>query len=75
MVSVKEALHVTDQYQSIGSKEIHKIYAPIFEDHEVAKAETIVAELSGLTIESAKELLNKIEKYIEQYEIPKQDFS
>lgn len=71
MVSAKEAVHVIDQYQRMGSTETHKIYAPIFDDHELSKAETIVAELGGLTIESAKKLLHKVERYIEQCEIPK----
>lgn len=75
MVAVKEATHATDHYQPMGSTEILEIHTPIFRDHEISKAETIVAELEGLTIESAKELLHKVEMYIEQCEIPKQGCS
>lgn len=71
MVSIKEATYVSEQYRRMGDGKIHRIYAPVFEEHEISKAETIVAELGGLTIGSAKELLHKIETYIEQYEIPK----
>lgn len=75
MVAVKEATHVTDYYQPMGSAEVLEIHTPIFRDHEISKAETIVAELRGLTIVSAKELLRKVEKYLEQCEIPKQGCS
>lgn len=75
MVAVKEATHATDHYQPMGSTEVREIRTPLFRDHEIPKAETIVAELEGLTIESAKELLRKIEMYIEQFKIPKQGCS
>ena len=69
MIAVKEATHVTDHYQPMGSTEVREIRTPIFRDHEISKAETIVAELEGLTI------LRKVEMYIEQCEIPKQGCS
>lgn len=75
MITVKEATRVTDHYQPMGSTEVREIRTPLFRDHEILKAETIVAELEGLTIVSAKELLRKVEMYIEQCEIPKQGCS
>lgn len=75
MQKVKDAVRVTDHYQSIDGTELHEVRTKIFKNNEISKAETIVAELEGLTIETAKELLHKVEMYIEQYEIPKQGCS
>lgn len=62
MIPVKDAIgDVT--YVSPGHEEYR---VKLFKKDEIARAETIVDALKGLSIESAQELLKKIDKYLLQ---------
>lgn len=52
-----------EYYQNLDGK---KNYWPLFNNKELEKAEPIIKTLEGMTIDSAKELLNKVSIAIEQ---------
>lgn len=63
MLSVRDAVIVTEEYRDInGKKKIVK--EKLFEESEIYRAEGIVEKLKGLTINSARELLEKINQYL-----------
>ncbi len=62
LIPVKDAVGDT-LYIAPGFKE-HK--NKLFKEDEIARAETIVNALKGLSIESAQELLKKIDRYLLQ---------
>ena len=66
MVSIKEASRVTETFRPMSGEGIKEIKAPIFEDSEIQRAETIVSALNGLTIESAQQLLEQVKLYLLQ---------
>lgn len=63
MLSVRDAEIVMEEYRDIhGNKKIVK--GKLFEESEMHRAEDIVEKLKGLTINSARELLEKINQYL-----------
>lgn len=49
--------------------EVKSVNIKIFAESEMDRAETIVNALKGLTIESAQELMNKVNTFLLQIEI------
>ena len=63
IVSIREAVDKEKYYEAPDST---RRYAKLFTSEEVTRAEAIVDALEGLTIDSAQELLKKVNKYILQ---------
>lgn len=65
MIPIKEATRVAESYKNMcgETKEIKK---SIFSSSEFQRAETIINALRGLTIESAQQLLERVNLYMLQ---------
>ncbi len=63
LIPIGEAVDREKYYET---PDLEKRYAKLFSKEEITRAETIVNALEGLTIDSAQELLKKVNKYILQ---------
>ena len=63
LIPIGEAVDREKYYET---PDLEKRYAKLSSKEEITRAETIVNALEGLTIDSAQELLKKVNKYILQ---------
>ena len=63
IVPIGEAIDREKYYEA---PDLERRYIKLFSKEEISRAETIVNALEGLTIDSAQELLKKVNKYILQ---------
>ena len=64
LVPIREAVDRKAYITKFGTGE--KKYMKLFREEEIERAETIVTALNGLQIDSAQELLEKINMYLLQ---------